>query len=227
MSACSSWRWPLAQGGELAGAQTHLSSTWELTAFAGWSQEQDEVHWSTLCLSIKTDFITNKSSKPEHRIQMYKVHWNFWNLPAIGSVTTTTTTTTTAAAEVHVPESHKAELTTATCWADTPEVDAGGVSSWGPAHYYLICKHCSKSRHVARQFPATQPSIHLLSSEDNTQVNQSDINKVTNSTLKKISALVNLVQNSSFSCMYKIHQIYTSIDSIKKIICTFTIKIMY
>lgn len=65
------------------------------------SQQQFHPH-QHVCLNIKASFITHKSSKSEHRFQMYQVLSNFLNLTAMGSVTATI--------QVQVPETHKAEL---------------------------------------------------------------------------------------------------------------------
>lgn len=92
---------PLAQGGAKPTSPQPESCLVPLPLQAGAKSKRRFTDPHALC-EYKDRFITNKSSKPEHRIQMYKVLWNFWNLPATSSGTTT--------ADVHVPESHKAQL---------------------------------------------------------------------------------------------------------------------
>lgn len=77
--------------GVLAGAQTHFTGTGELTDPYFFRLKPTSKRGVTfnphqlVCLNIKVSFITNKSSKSEHRIQMYKVLLNFLNLTAICS----------------------------------------------------------------------------------------------------------------------------------------------
>lgn len=95
--------------GVLAGAQTHSNGTRELTCLHFFrlkaiAQSTFKLH-QLVCLNIKVSFIANKSSKSEHRIQMYKVLLNFLSLTATDPVTMTI--------QVDTSESHKAESKTA------------------------------------------------------------------------------------------------------------------
>lgn len=148
---------------------------------------------------------------------MSKVLLNFLNLTAIGSETTTV--------QVQVLESHKAEFKTTT-W----NVCSRYFHSWTIilSHLQIVLQiqqgvwlHISKWHN----HPFTCFKVRVICT-----VKQSDINKFTkiNSTFqkkKKISVLSYIVKNSKIS-LY-LQKIYTSIDSIKKIICIFTIKKIY
>lgn len=100
----------LCKEGVLVGAQTHSNGTRELTHLPFFrlktiAQRSTFKLHQLVCLNIKVSFIANKSSKSEHRIQMYKVLWNFLSLTGTGPVTTTI--------QIDTPELHKAEIKTA------------------------------------------------------------------------------------------------------------------
>lgn len=153
---------------------------------------------------------------------MSKVLLNFLNLTAIGSETTV---------QVQVLESHKAEFKTTT---------SSCIHIWSACSRYfhswtiILLSHLQIVLQIQQgvwlyiskwhNHPFTCFKVRIICT-----VKQSDINKFTkiNSTFKKkkISGLSYIVKNSKIS-LY-LQKIYTSIDSIKKIICIFTIKKIY